>query len=447
MHTQLLPYQKNTADLFEHFVHLPNAVLLDSCLPQQKQGRYDIITAEPYLIIRDEKNIFEKIQAELIALKNHCNDLTIKNTYPFTVGAIGYFSYDMGKTCEKIPSVAINDIALPSAWVGFYDWSIVVDHVEQKTMLTSLHATHHPKIKKILGLLTQKPMPQQKYSLITPFQSNMSQHYYERAFDVIKKNIVHGNCYQVNFAQRFSAEFTGSSWQAYRLLREKNPAPYAAFMKNDQASVLCLSPERFLKVTDRIVETKPIKGTSKRFKNKHEDALSATALLHSEKDRAENVMIVDLLRNDLSRTCTPGSVQVSKLCALESFSNVHHLVSTITGQLADHQTALDVLRHAFPGGSITGAPKIAAMKIIESLEPHQRSLYCGNLFYNDIHGNLDSNIMIRTVICDQQKMHCYAGGGIVYDSDCEKEYAETWAKVMNILMTLQKSFQLPATIP
>lgn len=437
MYTQQLPYQENTAELFAHFVHLPYAVFFDSCFSAQKtQGRYDIITADPSVIISNSNHIFLDVQNALTDLKNK-SDCKNPQQLPFTIGAMGYVSYDIGRQLEKMPTIAMDDIKIPRAIVGIYDWSIVVDHLEKKIFLTSLHPFEHPTIKNIFALLNQTPTIKKDFCLTKNFESNITRASYNHAFQTIKENISAGNCYQVNLAQRFSAEFTGSSWHAYQLLRNKNPAPYAVFMQLENASVLCLSPERFLKVQDRIVETKPIKGTSKRFSDPILDQQSADALCHSEKDRAENVMIVDLLRNDLSRACIAGSVKTPKLCELESFSSVHHLVSTVTGELSPHKTSLDLLQHCFPGGSITGAPKIAAMKIIESLEPHRRSLYCGTLFYLDVSGNLDSNIAIRTVICDGNTMHCYAGGGIVQDSECEKEYNETWAKVGKMIDTLQ----------
>ncbi|OGT43397.1 MAG: aminodeoxychorismate synthase, component I [Gammaproteobacteria bacterium RIFCSPHIGHO2_12_FULL_40_19] len=428
MYTQQLPYTENTAELFEHFVQLPYAIFFDSCFFLQKQGRYDIITADPSIVISKSNDTFADVQCALMDLKNKAD---CDNPYhlPFTIGAMGYLSYDIGRQLENIPALAIDDIAIPQAVVGIYDWSIVVDHIDKKIFFTSLYAFDHPKIKNIFKLLNQTPVVKKDFSVTKNFQSNMTKSFYDAAFQKIKENINDGNCYQVNLAQRFSAEFTGSPWHAYQLLREKNPAPYAVFMQLNNAAILSMSPERFLKVTDRVVETKPIKGTSKRFADPILDQASADELCRSEKDRAENVMIVDLLRNDLSGACIAGSVKTPKLCALESFSNVHHLVSRVTGKLAPHQTSLNLLQRCFPGGSITGAPKIAAMKIIESLEPHRRSLYCGSLFYIDIHDNCDSNIAIRTVICDDNKMHCYAGGGIVYDSESDKEYAETWAKV------------------
>lgn len=432
MYTQPLPYIENSSDFFEHFVQLPYPVFFDSCKPHEPQGRFDIIAADPIEIISDEKDIFNTVREALTALKKN-TDTSHAPALPFTIGAIGYLSYDIGKQLENIHSIAKNDIGIPTALVGIYAWSIVIDHQEKKTTLT---CCKHDDIQKILRLLNSKPILKKEFTLTQRFTSNVSAQQYAAAFYAIKHHIEMGNCYQVNLAQRFSAQFTGSSWYAYQRLREKNPAPYAAFMQLEGGCILSVSPERFLKVHNRIVETKPIKGTTPRFTDPQEDAASATQLCNSEKDRAENVMIVDLLRNDLSRVCKPGSVKTPVICALESFSNVHHLVSTVTGELSDTKDSLDLLQHCFPGGSITGAPKIAAMKIIESLEPHSRSLYCGTLFYLDIFDNLDSNIAIRTVICDKENMHCYAGGGIVYDSDCEKEYAETWAKVGKIIRIL-----------
>ncbi|MCX7120980.1 MAG: aminodeoxychorismate synthase component I [Gammaproteobacteria bacterium] len=433
MNTQLLPYKINSAELFSRFAHLPYSVFVDSCRSAQTEGRYDIIVAAPSEIITETTchthTIFDEIKSALANLKSK-SDADNRHNLPFTIGAIGYLSYDIARNLENMPEIAIDDIALPKAIVGIYDWSIVVDHLKKKTYFTSLHDLDHPAIKNIFALCDGES---ESFCIRKNFQSNMTREYYNDAFNVIKKNIIAGNCYQVNLAQRFSAEFTGSTWEAYKLLREKNPAPYAAFMQLENASILSLSPERFLKVSDGVVETKPIKGTSPRFTDPIKDKQSGDALLNSGKDRAENVMIVDLLRNDLSRACIAGSVQVPTLCALESFSNVHHLVSTITGKLSPDKTAMDLLQACFPGGSITGAPKIAAMKIIESLEPHRRSVYCGSLFYMDINGNLDSNIAIRTVICDKNKMHLYAGGGIVYDSECNKEYEETLLKVKKIM--------------
>lgn len=433
-----IPYQTNSANLFAHFANEPYSVFLDSCLPHQSQGRFDIISAFPEQVIMvDDKNredIFTEIQNEIAHLKQYIIDDAIE--LPFTIGAIGYLTYDVGRQIEKIPEIAANDITLPEVVIGIYHWSIVVDHHQQKSYFITCYSTDHPKRIAIEKRLADVAVTLPSFKLTQPFQSNMSKAFYRQSFEKIKAHIYAGNCYQINFAQRFEAKFVGDTWHAYQVLRTKHPAPFSAFIKLNNGAILSMSPERFLKVSNQQVETKPIKGTMPRYSDHIEDEASAKTLLASEKDKAENLMIVDLLRNDLSRVCLPATVQVPKLFALESFSNVHHLVSTIIGTLKPDKTAVDLLKVCFPGGSITGAPKIAAMKIIESLEPHRRSLYCGSIFYLDARGNLDSNITIRTLIAEQDRLFCYAGGGIVYDSDCEKEYAETWAKIGKIIRLL-----------
>ncbi|MGQ0522272.1 MAG: aminodeoxychorismate synthase component I, partial [Betaproteobacteria bacterium] len=255
----------------------------------------------------------------------------------------------------------------------------------------------------------------------------------------IHEYIRNGDCYQVNLAQRFSAEAAGVPWLAYQALRILNPAPYSAYLDTPYVQVLCASPERFLKVEDGRVETRPIKGTRPRAGHPRLDAELIEALRRSDKDRAENVMIVDLLRNDLSKNCAAGSVRVPRLFEVESFATVHHLVSTVTGELAPGRDALDLLRGCFPGGSITGAPKLRAMQIIEELEPNRRGVYCGAIGYIGFDGNMDLNIAIRTLIFSRGVIRFYAGGGIVADSREEAEYQETFDKAAAMLRLLQQS--------
>ena len=239
------------------------------------------------------------------------------------------------------------------------------------------------------------------------------------------------------YASVFSGQYQGAPWKAYELLREKSPAPYSVFFNLGKSAILSFSPERFISLQNRKAETKPIKGTRPRSDEPRQDQHNAYELIHSEKDKAENLMIVDLLRNDFGKCCVPGSIHVPALFSLESFRNVHHLVSTVTGTLEANQHAFDLLRHCFPGGSITGVPKVSAMKIIEKLEPHRRSIYCGTIGYIDIRGNMDCNIAIRTMICDGKNIYCYAGGAIVSDSVCEEEYQESLDKVNNLLNAIQ----------
>jgi para-aminobenzoate synthetase component 1 len=267
-------------------------------------------------------------------------------------------------------------------------------------------------------------------------QSNMSRNAYANAFSRIKHYLKEGDCYQINLTQRFASPCQGDPWTAYQALRQINAAPFSAYLNLPDAQVLSSSPERFLKVTDSQVETKPIKGTRPRKAGSAQDALQMRALASSEKDRAENVMIVDLLRNDIGRCCRKGSVSVPALFAIETYATVHHLVSTVTGELAAGKHALDLLRSCFPGGSITGAPKIRAMEIIEELEPHRRGIYCGSIGYIGFDGNMDTNIAIRTLVHNQGHIRFWVGGGIVNDSVESEEYQECFDKAAALLQLL-----------
>jgi para-aminobenzoate synthetase component 1 len=254
----------------------------------------------------------------------------------------------------------------------------------------------------------------------------------------VQKYLHEGDCYQVNLAQRYSAHATGDAYPAYLELRRNSPAPWSAFLDWPHAQILCASPERFLRVQHGLVQTKPIKGTRPRSADVAEDARLKDDLLRHPKDRAENLMIVDLLRNDLGKSCEPGSIQTTNLFEVESYANVHHLVSTIEGRLQSGKTALDLLRECFPGGSITGAPKLRAMEIIEQLEPQRRGIYCGAIGYVGYDGAMDTNIAIRTLVYSSGVIRCWAGGGIVADSTCEAEYQETRDKARAMLELLKR---------
>ncbi len=278
------------------------------------------------------------------------------------------------------------------------------------------------------------------FRLHSRFAADLSVDTYRNGIERIQTYIQAGDCYQVNFTQRFRAGCSGDPWSAYRALREACPTPYAGFVALEDGAIASLSPERFLRLQQGHVETRPIKGTRPRGADEHSDAAQAQALLASDKDRAENLMIVDLLRNDLGRSCRIGSVRVPQLFALESYPNVHHLVSCVTGELADGHDAFDLLAGSFPGGSITGAPKIRAMQIIDELEPTRRAIYCGSLLYVDVRGEMDSSIAIRTLLIHDGQASCWGGGGIVADSDWQAEYQESIDKVKVLLQTLE---QLP----
>jgi len=269
-------------------------------------------------------------------------------------------------------------------------------------------------------------------------RSNMDKSYYQQAFNKIKHYLKEGDSYQVNLAQRFVSRCSGNPWIAYKALRKMNAAPFSAYLNFPECQVLSSSPERFLKVTDGEVETKPIKGTRPRIEHHAKDKSQIIALSESKKDRAENVMIVDLLRNDISKNCKDGSVTVPKLFDVESFATVHHLVSTVKGVLAEGQHALDLLRSCFPGGSITGAPKIRSMEIIEELEPNRRGIYCGSIGYIGFNGNMDTNIAIRTLVHSGNTIRFWAGGGIVNDSVMDDEYQESFDKAAALLKLLKQ---------
>lgn len=437
MHISRLDYQANGASVFAHFAQQPHAVFIDSC----GRDRFDIIAANPSRVItttQPQEDPFELTKQQLLGLSGLKNP-QIPEELPFTIGAIGYFSYDLGYELAQLTPQAHADVALPTAVVGFYDWSIIIDHQQQITYLISREHPSHPDLVAIKERISQPSALVGHFALEGNFLPNMNKTQYAAAFEQVKKYLHAGDCYQINLAQRFSAGYKGSPWVAYQRLRNQNPMPMAAYMTLTEGAILCLSPERFLQVSDGQVITQPIKGTSPRFTNPTQDQQSAQNLLASPKDRAENIMIVDLLRNDLGKCCQPGSVKVPKLCALESFTNVHHLVSTVTGTLEADKHPLDLLRDCFPGGSITGAPKRRAMQIIDQLEPHQRSLYCGSVAYCDVRGRMDSNIAIRTFLCDDHKIHCYGGGGIVNDSTMESEYQEIQVKISRLLNILEGS--------
>lgn len=443
-----LPYAPDSAPLFAKFLDCELPVYLDSCAPYSARGRYDIfsanpittITTDPYSSLNTDSynnNIkyFEKIKE---AINTHTPEIHNDYHLPFIGGALGYFGYDLGRQLEQLPQTIEGDLSLPDACVGIYSWAVVVDHRQQRTLLVC-HPCADPALLSDVQrrLATAEPINDSHFTLQSSFSANLSREQYAEAFERIQRYIRAGDCYQINLAQRFSASYQGNPWEAYQRLRPAAAAPYSAYMQCGQHSILSVSPERFLHVSNQRATTSPIKGTIARGSDRASDEALAQQLLNSPKDRAENLMIVDLLRNDLGKSCIPGSIQVDQLFELQRFETVHHLVSTITGQLREDQHALDLLAACFPGGSITGAPKVRAMQIIEELEPHRRSAYCGSIGYISCDGQMDTNIAIRTLICDAEDIHCWAGGGIVADSECASEYQECHTKVDKLLAALE----------
>ncbi len=392
-------------------------------------------------------NPLQALQQQLEQLSPEAGD---DSDLPFNGGALGYFSYDLGRCIEALPKLAEDDTDLAEMEVGLYLWAVIVDHQNQQSWLVSQPSLTAGETEHIVALLTEPAktppaQPAERFRLQAPFRSNMTKEQYQHRFQRIIDYIHAGDCYQVNLAQRFSTTYSGSTWQAYRHLRQHAPTPFSAYLTLTKGALLSLSPERFLQVNQRQVETRPIKGTTPRSSDPQQDRLAAKALSKSSKDRAENLMIVDLLRNDLGKNCDIGSVKVPALFQIESYTNVHHLVTTITGKLKHSRDTLLLLEGCFPGGSITGAPKIRAMQIIEELEPHRRSAYCGSIGYIGLNGNMDTSICIRTLVATDGHLHCWAGGGIVADSTCDAEFQETLDKVNNLLPPLEQAFLQPDT--
>ncbi|MFA7399718.1 MAG: aminodeoxychorismate synthase component I [Sideroxydans sp.] len=450
LYSSPLPYLVDSGAYFEAVRDLPWAAWLDS----GGRDRFDIIVAQPVATLTTRGKITEivlgegKIEssAEPIALVQEMlgKRLDAIPELPFAGGALGYWSYDLGRLYHHVSDLISINNDPPAMAVGIYDWAIVIDHQQANARLVS--RLRYPETEKslvqirarIATVMAKVSTQRAAFSVIGKIRSDLSREDYRFAFDKVKAYLKEGDCYQVNLAQRFSAQAKGDTFEAYRTMRISNPAPYSAYLEYPELHILCASPERFLKVKQNKVETKPIKGTRPRSHDAEEDRRLSEELRTHSKDRAENLMIVDLLRNDLSRSCEVGSVRTPKLFEVESFANVHHLVSTVEGRLADGHDALDVLRDCFPGGSITGAPKLRAMQIIEELESQRRGIYCGAIGYVGFDGNMDSNIAIRTLTLKDGELSCWAGGGIVADSECEAEYQETLDKASAMLQLMQR---------
>ncbi|MGY3895776.1 aminodeoxychorismate synthase component I [Aeromonas enterica] len=424
-------------------------MLLESAGPQGADNRFDIITADPLATLQTEGHLTWIVQGEqrqsfdadpLTLLAQRQRELLGEmaphsDALPFIGGALGLFGYDLGRRFERLPVQAERDVSVPDMAVGIYDWALLRDVASGAWQL--VHWGDEAGLnRRLQWLAVQHKMPAPPFALLGEWRSNMSRAEYGEKFARVQAYLSAGDCYQINLTQRFSAAYRGDEWQAYQALSRANRAPFSAFIRLPQSAILSLSPERFLLLDDRHIETKPIKGTRPRLADPGQDQASALELAGADKDRSENLMIVDLLRNDIGRVSRPGSVSVPSLFAVESFPAVHHLVSTIHGELDARWQAVDLLRACFPGGSITGAPKIRAMEIIEELEPQRRNAYCGSIGYLSQHGRMDTSICIRTLIAADGQLHCWAGGGIIADSDVDDEYQETYDKVARILPLL-----------
>ena len=466
-------------ELFELIKDRPYSFFLDSGMDPQRLGRYSFLGSEPFLVIssrgseitlirgQEHKvqhgNPFDTIGKLLEVYKlDHC-----PAPVPFLGGAVGYFSYDLCHFIERLPFTAIDDLKLPESYLAFYDTIVAFDHLEGKAYLV---ATGFPEMEEgqrlrraRMRLEEMKDWLCSSQSVIASeakqsrdgdcfvataprndrqnkeimLKSNFTPEEYRKVVNRVREYIAAGDVFQVNLSQRFEADLKIPPYELYKRLRAVNPAPFASYLNFPGVAIVSASPERFLKVQGDLVETRPIKGTRPRGSDSVEDERLAHELIHSTKDRAENVMIVDLERNDLGRVCHYGTVKVTELAILETFPTVFHLTSTVMGRLRRGKSNIDLLKATFPGGSITGAPKVRAMEIIDELEPTKRSVYTGSIGYLSFNEDMDINIVIRTFLIKEGKAYFQVGGGIIYDSDSEAEYIETLDKAKALILALQ----------
>lgn len=449
IHIEPLPYCADTAALFAAVAAEPWAVFLDSNAGRAVGGRWDIVALAPRVTLRTTGAVTE-IRAGNRRWSSRDDPLALlrealgppvpaaASGLPFVGGAIGWLGYDLARRFERLGLSSPIAPGVPQLAMGLYDWALVVDHHEQASWLVGRGDTADPRRQRLRRLAAARPKQAgaaagRMLRVTGRLISDMDQSGYRRRFAAVQDYIHAGDCYQVNLARRWSVPVAGDPWLAYAILRQINPAPFAAYLNTPGMRVLSASPERFLALRDGLVETRPIKGTAARAQDPARDRALAQRLAASEKDRAENLMIVDLLRNDLGRCCETGSVRVPELFKVESYAGVHHLVSSITARLRADADAAALLRACFPGGSITGAPKIRTMQIIDELEGAPRGVYCGSIGYLGYDGAMDTNIAIRTASVADGRLDFCAGGGLVADSDCEAEWAEIGLKARAML--------------
>jgi len=477
----------------ERLAQRPYRLLLDSAARGGALGRYWFLAVDPAVVVRSKGRVTEcmtlhdgdcrRLDVDAVTavreLMARHQTPPIAGLPPFQCGAAGYIGYDWGATLERLPAPRYDDLGIPDVVLGIYDCVIAWDHADGRAWIMSsgfpeLGAAGRRRAAGRLASVRQaitepRPVttadtrgalaPQESRMPAAPsfpmsdvdgandigLRSSFTRSAYREAVSRVREYILAGDIFQANISQRLEAPLVDTPWHLYRRLRALNPAAFAAYLDFDGITVASASPERFLKLDDaRRVETRPIKGTRPRGIGPEHDFALGVALTESTKDRAENLMIVDLLRNDLSRVCAPGSVRVPELFGLEHHATVHHLVSTVTGELAGDADMFDLLRATFPGGSITGAPKIRAMEIIAEIEPSRRGVYCGAVGYLSATGTLDTSIVIRTYLALGNRVYFSVGGGIVADSDPEDEYRETLHKARALIATLVAGHEVGA---
>jgi para-aminobenzoate synthetase component I len=454
-----LPF--SAGECFERLSHDPGVFFLDSGPGFGRLGRFSFLGVAPFLtltarqgIVHLRRNGRERTRRTdpLGALRKVLTEFATERgefPAPFATGGVGFLSYDLKNSIERLPSAARRDIDVPELHFAFYTSVLAFDHEEERVYLTSSGQGMSRKTRKRRGLDASSrllrrlegppvstPITEYESGFYGTVESNFTRRDYVRTLARTKEYIAAGDIFQANISQRFHARWKGTDAELYRALREANPAPFAACLHYPDGTVLSSSPERFLKLSGRHVETRPIKGTRRRTGEAEPDCRAAAELLASEKDNAELAMIVDLERNDLGRVCEYGSVRVTEPRVLETYPTVFHLAATVDGELHCGHDLVDLVRATFPGGSITGAPKIRAMQIIDELEPTARNLYTGSIGYIDFGGDADFNIAIRTMVKTGEDVYFQAGGGIVADSDPEAEYEETVDKARALMQAL-----------
>lgn len=430
----------------------PHAVFLDSAMDPARLGRYSIVAWNPFMtfeskgsrhLIKEENMQLEFTGNTFDALNRLYKEYHVEShsDLPFIGGFIGYFGYDLCHQIERLDISTIDDINLPDCFLGLYDGAVIFDH--QTGSVSLVDSEVRPGGEQRLAEVELQLAALEKPEINLPeratppvFESNFEREAYLEALSRVKAYIRSGDIYQANMTQRFTAELGQKPIELYYKLRSVNPAPFAAFIPLADGAVVSSSPERLIRIDGGRVETRPIKGTRPRGNTPEEDQALSEELSASEKDRSELLMIVDLERNDLSKIAKTGTVKVPELMVCETYPTVFHLVSTVTAELKEGLTPIDVVRAVFPGGSITGAPKIRAMQVIDELEPTQRSVYTGSIGYIGFNGQTDLNITIRTIICKGDRAYFQAGGGIVWDSDEASEYEETLTKAKALMRAL-----------
>lgn len=437
-----------TYSLFENQI---DSIFLDSSKEDKLLSKYSFIGLNPYrkfsskgrnvLIDNEEyKDVdpFEKLEKLLEEYK-----INFDNDIPFISGAIGYFSYDIGRIIENLPDNSKEDFSIPDSIFIFFDNLIIFDLINQKTYITAVGQIEEAEksISNIEMRLKDYNEEKEKSEIKVEtsnnkFFSNFNKEEYEKSIASLKDYIRNGDVYIANMTRRIWCDNNEDPFKIYGKLRKINKAPFSAYMNFKEFQIISSSPERFLSITDGLVQTRPIKGTRPRGKNPEEDERNKNELINSEKDKSELLMIVDLERNDLSKVCKPNSVKVTELFKLEEYETVFHLVATIEGELKENVSSVKCIRECFPGGSITGAPKIRAMEIIEELEKLKRNIYTGSIGYFDLRGNSDFNIVIRTIVKKDNKAYLGVGGGITWESIEEDEWFETIDKAKALMEVL-----------